>query len=138
MRRGFRTGEAWFAALLADARCVQGHDEAEDAAAGAWTLAREVRFPYAEALARRVMGRVARRRGALDDAERFLGEAFGRFTEIEAEFEAARTRLDLAEVAGERGDTAGARAHLEAARAAFVRLDIGYSVDRATQLAARL
>jgi tetratricopeptide (TPR) repeat protein len=137
-RLGFRTGEAWFAALLADARCLQGHAEAADDAESAWNLAREVRFPYAEALARRAMGRVARSRGAGDDAERWLGEALARFSEIEAEFEAARTRLDLAAMAAGRADTAGARAHLEKARAAFERLDVGFYVNRAVELAARL
>jgi DNA-binding SARP family transcriptional activator len=137
-RLGFRRAEAWWTALLADARRLQNHDEAADLAARARELAREVGFPFAEGLARRAMGRAGWTRGALDDAERLLGEALEIFSEIEAELEAARTRLDLADIASDRGDIAGARAHLDAARAAFERLDIGFYLDRAVQLAGRL
>jgi DNA-binding SARP family transcriptional activator len=137
-RLGFRTGEAWFAALLADARCLQRHDDAADVATSAWELAREVGFPFAEALARRAMGRVAWTRGARDDAERLLGAALDAFLDIEAEFEAARTRLDLAGVGAERGDRAGARVHLDTARSAFAQLDVGFYRGRADELAQRL
>lgn len=137
-RFGGRGGEAWRTALLADARRLQGHDDAADLATRAWELAREVGFPFAEGLARRAMGRVAWNRGALDDAERLLGDALQIFSEIEAEFEAGRTRLDLAAIASDRGDVAEARAHLAGARAAFERLDIGFYLGRAVQLAERL
>ena len=137
-RLGFRTGEAWFTALLADALRLQGHDDATDLATRAGDLAREVGFPFAEALARRAMGRAAWTRGAGDDAERLLADALAIFSEIEAEFEASRTRLDLAAIASEGGDIAGARGHLDAARAAFEQLDNGFYLDRAVQLARRL
>jgi tetratricopeptide (TPR) repeat protein len=137
-RLGFRLAEAWWTALLADARRLQGHADAADIAARAWELAREVGFPFAEGLARRAMGRVAWTCAALDDAERLLGEAFETFSRIEAEFEAARTRLDLAAIASRRGDVDRARAHLDAARSAFERLDVGFYAARAAELARRL
>jgi tetratricopeptide (TPR) repeat protein len=137
-RFGFRPGEAEFTALLADARRLQGQDDAQDLAARAWQLAREAGFLFAEALARRAMGRIVWARGARDDAERLLGEALEIFSRMEAEFEAGRTRLDLAAIASARGNIAGARAHLDTARAAFERLDVGFYVARSAELARRL
>jgi DNA-binding SARP family transcriptional activator len=103
-RLRFRTAEAWWTALLADARCLQGQDDAGDVASRAAELARDSGFPFAEGLARRAMGRIARARGDLDVAERLLGEALDIFAKIEAELEAGRTRLDLGAVASERLD----------------------------------
>jgi hypothetical protein len=84
------------------------------------------------------MGRVAWARGASDDAERLLAEALEIFSGIEAEFEAGRTRLDLAAIAAHEKDVDRARAHLDAARATFERLEVGFYVARATELARRL
>jgi tetratricopeptide (TPR) repeat protein len=137
-RFGFRRGEAWWTALLADARRLQGHDDAWDLAARAWELAREIGVPFAAGFARRAMGRVAWARGARDDAERLLGEALEIFSGIEAEFEAGRTRLDLAAIASHEKDVDRARAHLDAARATFERLDVAFYVARATEMAQRL
>lgn len=124
-RLGFRTGEAWWTALLADARRLQGHDDAADLAIRAGELARESGFPFPAGLACRTMGRIAGARGAGDDAERLLDEALEIFSRIEADFEAARTRLDLAAIASRREDVDRARAHLDAARSTFERLDLG-------------
>jgi hypothetical protein len=137
-RFGYRPAEAQLTAMLADARRLQGHDDARDLAARAWELAREVGVPFPAGLARRAMGRIARARGALNDAERLLGEALEIFSEIEAEFEAGRTRLDLVAIASDLGDVAHARGHVGAARATFERLDIGFYLARAVQLAERL
>jgi hypothetical protein len=81
------------------------------------------------------MGRIAEARGAGDDAERLLEEALEIFSRIEADFEAARTRLDLAAIASRRGDADRARVHLAAAHATFERLDLGFYAALAVELA---
>jgi tetratricopeptide (TPR) repeat protein len=134
-RLGFRTGEAWWTALLADARRLQGHDDAADLAIRAGELARESGFPFPAGLACRTMGRIAEACGAGDDAERLLEEALEIFSRIEADFEAARTRLDLAAIASRRGDADRARVHLAAAHATFERLDLGFYAALAVELA---
>jgi DNA-binding SARP family transcriptional activator len=124
-RFGFRAFEAWFLALLAEARRRGGHlAAAVEAAHRGEALAREAGYPFAAACARRVLGRVAAAEGARDDATRWLHEALAGFRAVDAEFEAARTRLDLADLAWARPDAALARAHAGAARDAFRALDL--------------
>jgi hypothetical protein len=67
-----------------------------------------------------------------------LTEALEGFAAIDSRFEAARTRLDLAELEHARGDAAAATAQLAEARASFVALRVPHYVERAEALAARL
>ncbi len=129
-RLEFRPGQAWFGALLADAHRLEGRaDAAAERATRAHALAREVGFPLALALAQRTLGRLAGASGARDEAARMLGGALGTFREMEAEFEGARTLLDLAATARAQGDAVRARGHEESARALFTRLGLPTSLS---------
>jgi len=135
----FRPAEAWFGALLADARRLQGrHDEAAAVAMRAGAVARDLGFPFAGALAQRALGRALWARGAKDDADRMLAEAAQTFHAIEAELEAARTLLDHAAVAAAGGDVARAGALARSARSTFLQLDVPVHVARADETLARL
>jgi hypothetical protein len=90
----------------------------------ALAIAREVEHAYALGLAQRTLGRIAHSAGAPAETVRLLDEALETFTVSHARFEVARTRLDLARVAGVRGDRAAAAAHLAQARALFSELRV--------------
>jgi hypothetical protein len=81
---------------------------------------------------------VARAEAAPEAAEASLGDALATFTSVEARFEVARTRLDLADLAAAGGDPARAAAHLDAARALFTALGAPLYAERAEAAAARL
>lgn len=135
----FPAFEAWFVTFLAEAQRLDGQlvDAAELAARGQ-ALAGEVGFPLAIAWAQRVLGRVARARRAEAEAQKLLDNALEKFRAIEAEFETGRTLLDLTEILAAGGDVTGARAHLEAARATFARLDVPIYVTRVDELTGQL
>ncbi len=108
--------EGWIGAWLAEALPLEGDVGRARAQAGeALRAARAARFPFAIGLALAAQGRIARAGGDLDAAAGRLGESLEVLTSIAARYEAARTRLDLAEVVGARGDRDGARAHLREA-----------------------
>jgi tetratricopeptide (TPR) repeat protein len=111
---------AWFTVVLADAYLAAGEPErAHEAASRGWGLAQDAAFPYGAALGARTLARIARSRGQLDEAARFAAEALDTFRGIEARYENARTRLELAAIAAARDDPAAARAHLAEARRLF-------------------
>ena len=89
-----------FGGFLAGAYRSAGRiDEAREAAEGALSLSEELRYPWSIALARRELGRIDLAAGDLAGAERRLGEALEAFAGMDAAFEVAVTRLDLAELA---------------------------------------
>jgi tetratricopeptide (TPR) repeat protein len=131
-RLEFRPGQAWFGALLADAHRLEGRAAAAaDSAASAHALAREISFPLGLALAQRVLGRLAGAGGARDEATRLLKGALETFQAMEAEFEGARTLLDLAAITRAQGDAVQARGYEESARVLFTRLGLPASRARA-------
>ena len=71
-------------------------------------------------------------------AERHLRESLEVLAGLELAFEVAVTRLDLAEVAGCRGDLGAAAEHLECSRQSFAALGAPTYLDRAEHLARRL
>ena len=100
--------------------------------------ARELRYLWGMALARRALGRIAMTRGALSEAERHLGEALRPLEHMGARFDAACVRLSLAEVAARRGDGAPARSGLARCLADFAELRTPRWTNRALRIAGDL
>jgi tetratricopeptide (TPR) repeat protein len=100
--------------------------------------ATRVGYAYAMGFAHRIAGRIARDRGLVLEASSQLRQALEIFERASAVFEAARTRLDLAEVAAQRGDRTEARGELTAAARTFQSLGATAYGDRTTRLAASL
>jgi tetratricopeptide (TPR) repeat protein len=127
----------WFSAFLAEARLLADRsDEARELALDALALTEEVKFRYGSGMAQRALGHVARKSGDRIEAERWSREALESFLAIEAPFEVARTRLDLALLAG--AGSAEAAAQLGEARRIFAELGVPRYVDEAERLAGEL
>jgi hypothetical protein len=94
-------------------------------------LSCESRSPWALAWAERTRGRVARARGALEEARWLLEGALAAFTAMGARLEAARTRMDLAEVAQSLGDGPRAQLLLGGALHVFRDLDLSKHAEEA-------
>jgi DNA-binding SARP family transcriptional activator len=134
---GSRAGIGYVLAFLAEAWLDRGdRRRARALAEESLAVLRESRSDYWLQLTRRMLGRIARAEGALDEAESALAQALEGLAAIGSRFEAARTRLDLAELEHARGQTAAAAAHLAAARETFVALQVPRYVERADALAA--
>jgi len=100
--------------------------------------ATRAQYWYVVGIAHRVAGRIARDRGDADEARRALKLALDTFARIGAQFEAARTRLDLALEAGSVGNRRRAREEIAAAPAVFDALGVSAYRDRAVELAGRI
>ena len=127
----FRQPQAWFSAFLAEAHC-RAHrlETALDLASRGLELARATGSMLGIGWAERALGHIAQARGALGDAHDHLREALGAFEAVEAEFEIARTRLDLAVLAHARGDASATAAHLAEAARRFRALGVPRWVER--------
>jgi tetratricopeptide (TPR) repeat protein len=126
-------------AWLSDAFLGRGHAErALELAEEGRALSDELGFPFAGALARRALGRIARARGALGEAEGHLEGARQVFHSIGAAYEAARTLLDLAVTTSALGRLDVAAAHLTAAQQAFSDLRVPFYAAHAVKLANNL
>jgi hypothetical protein len=90
------------------------------------------------ALARRALGRIARDRGALVEAEGHLWGAYQVFESIGAAYEGARTSLDLAALADTSGRLDTSATHLAAARKTFSDLRIAFYATRPVMRTASL
>ena len=135
-RFGIPYWHGWAHAMIAEAYRLTGHfDRAADQARLGLEIAARVQYRYAMGLAHRALGRVAAGERRLAEAQSSLLEALTIFTAIGAQFESARTRLDLAALARARHDAAGAVSHLMHARDAFVALGVTPYVGRADALA---
>jgi transcriptional regulator with AAA-type ATPase domain/tetratricopeptide (TPR) repeat protein len=111
---------AWFTTVLGDAYLAGGAPErAHQAATRGLGLARDAAFPYGVGLGARTLARIARSGGRLDEAARLAAEALGTFRTIEARYEEARTRVELATIAAAAGDPSAARTHLAEAQRLF-------------------
>ena len=89
----------------------------------------------ASAIAQRALERIRRARGDAAHAARYLAGALENFQGCEAAFEAARTRLDLAELDAARGARAVACEHVTASIAAFQAANAPKRVAQARELA---
>jgi transcriptional regulator with AAA-type ATPase domain/tetratricopeptide (TPR) repeat protein len=132
----FRSPQAWFSAFLAEAHC-RAHrlETALELASQGLEHARATGSTQGIGWAERTLGRIARARGALDDAHDHLHESLRAFESVEAGFEIARTHLDLVELARARVDTGAAATHLAEADSRFRMLGLSRWVERVEQVA---
>jgi class 3 adenylate cyclase/tetratricopeptide (TPR) repeat protein len=136
-RAGMQQLLGWFSAFLAEAYLRSGRpDEARDFAHEALAVTEGVRFRYGSGMAQRALGRIAQAEGNPEAASIWLREALESFLSIQAPFEAGRTRLDLARLAG--AGSAEAGAELGEARRIFTGLRLPAYVEKAERLAAEL
>jgi ATP/maltotriose-dependent transcriptional regulator MalT len=138
-RFGFPQWHGMFTASLAEAYRLSGDaSQAQSLAHRGLEISRGARYWFGVGYGQRVLARIARSADALDEAESELTEALETFQSIGAEFEVARVRLELADLAGHRGDRERARTRLEPARRTFERLRVPHYLDRADRLAREL
>jgi tetratricopeptide (TPR) repeat protein len=131
---GFRQAQPWFSAFLAEAhRRAHRLETALELASQAVELARTTGTQPGIGWAERTLGRIAQDRGALGDAEDHLQEALRAFEAVEAAFEVARTRFDLAALAHARGQPGVRAAHLAEAGRHFRTLGVPHWVERVEQ-----
>jgi class 3 adenylate cyclase/tetratricopeptide (TPR) repeat protein len=136
-RAGMQQLLGWFSAFLAEAYLRSGRpEEARDFALEALAVTEGVRFRYGSGIAQRALGRIAQVEGHAEAAAVWLQEALESFRAIQAPFEAGRTRLDLARLAG--AGSAAAAAELGEARRIFTELRLPGYVERSERLAAEL
>ena len=136
---GFPQWHAWAAVLTAETYRLDG---ALDVAAGfverGLEVATRAQYGYAVGFAQRVGARITRDRGDVAQGLCALQRAVDTFDRIGAGFEAARSRLDVAEAAAGAGDRKRAGREIEAARTAFESLGVDAYRDQAAALAQRL
>jgi DNA-binding NtrC family response regulator/tetratricopeptide (TPR) repeat protein len=129
---GFRQAQAWFSAFLADAhRRARKLETALELASQGLELARATGMPQGIGWAERALGHIAQARGALGDAHEHHLEALHAFESVEAAFEIARTRFDLAALAHARGQADARAVQLTEAHRQFRTLDLPRWVERA-------
>lgn len=125
-------------ALVEAAIAGQDLGTASAAVADLSAVAHDYGSPALEAMARSSAGVLHTARGEPEKAVEALREALRLWSELELPYEAARTRIALAELLGSGGDEDGRRLELESARAAFERLGARLDVARVTELLARV
>jgi len=136
---GFPQWHALAATLTAEAlRLDKRIDEAAGFAERGLQVATRAGYTYAMAFGQRIAGRLARDRGCAGEASSAYQHALETFEGSGAMFEAARTRLDFAEMAFEGGDTSRACRELTAAARVFEALGEKTYRDRTMMLATRL
>ncbi|MGH7357729.1 MAG: ATP-binding protein, partial [Candidatus Rokuibacteriota bacterium] len=128
----FRQAQSWFSVFLAEAYRRMGRLEtALELASQGLELARATGTLQGIGWAERTLGHIAEARGTLGDAEDHQAEALRAFEAVEAAFEIARTRFDLAALARARGRTDAGDAHLAEAHRHFRALNLPSWVARA-------
>jgi class 3 adenylate cyclase len=111
---------------------------AEAAAQELIAIAEDFRSPALHAAAHGARGAVLVAKGEAGEALRDLGRARTHWQEVEAPYEVARTRVDLAAAHRAIGDVENARRELTAARSAFERLGAVADAARCDRLLAEL
>jgi tetratricopeptide (TPR) repeat protein len=133
----YRQVDAFLMALKSDAYLMNGEiARAGDLAATALAVSTAGEWRVAVGYAQRALGRIARAAGKLDEAETAQRQSLETFAAVDARCQAARARLDLADVLAARGDREGAAAALRAAREVFGQMRAPQLVARADRLAA--
>lgn len=136
---GYSRLVGWFGAWLADAYLwARRPEDARRTAAESMEVSRAVAYPWAIAVGTRAVGRIAEAGGDLAAATDRIGDALRQFAGIDAGFDAAVTRLDLARLAARSDDPSGARAHAETALAAFGAMTAPTYAERTQALLAGL
>lgn len=135
---GMRQLLGWFSAFLAEAYLFSGRpiEEARKLAGEAFATTEGVNFRYGSGMAQRALGRIARVDGDRKGARTWFEEALESFRSIQAPFEVARTRLDLALLAGSGSEEAARQ--LGEARRIFAELKVSGYVEQTERLAAEL
>ncbi len=132
---GYMRLVGWFGTWLADAYLWSGQREAARACASeSLEVSRNVGYPWAVAVGTRAEGRIAEVDGRPDEAERLLRDALDQFGAIDASFDAATTRLDLARLKRARGDEDAAHAELGVALGTFEASAAPMYVQRANEM----
>ncbi len=122
----------WLAqACLDDGQIARAHE----LASRALEISVETLFPYNLGWAQRVLGRIARQRGHLEEADARLREALATFGGFDGRFEMGRTHLDLAALAHAQGDREATIGHLREARILFQALRVPMYVERSEAMA---
>jgi hypothetical protein len=138
-RFGFPQLIAWNLTRLSLAEKDAGHvPEAHALADEATRLARQVDFPFAEALAVRALGLVAQLRKDLDAATEYLAEACAIFDRLDARYHSAIVRLDLATSMATTGSRELAAINLVEAAHRFRELDTPVWLQRTAVAAIQL
>ena len=134
---GMRQLLGWFSAFLADAWLFSGRPaEARKLAGEALATTESVKFRYGSGMAQRALGRIVQADGDPERAKAWFEKALESFRSIQAPFEVARTRLDLALLAGSGSEEAARQ--LGEARRIFAELRVPHYAERAERLAAKL
>jgi tetratricopeptide (TPR) repeat protein len=116
---------AWFRSLLAEGNRRAGRiDDAQSMATEGRALASETHFRWGVALAAQVLGRTDLSIGRHAGARTLLEEALRGFTDIDAAWDIATVRAELALLARIEGHAADAEAGLAEAMARFRRLGV--------------
>jgi class 3 adenylate cyclase/tetratricopeptide (TPR) repeat protein len=127
----------WFSAFLAEAFLLSDRPaEARKLADEALATTEGVKFRYGSGMAQRALGRISRAAGDTETARKWFEEALESFRSIQAPFEIARTRLDLALLAGAGSEQAAWQ--LGEARRLFAELRLPSYVEKTERLAAEL
>ncbi len=138
-RFGYRPFQAWFSVFLAEAYRINGEvDRALELASKALDIAEQARVWVAVGWARHCLGKIARMRGELAEAEAHLEEAHRTFGSIQSRYEMGRTEMDLAAVAHAMGQPKPALKHLGEAHRIFKTLRVPRYVQRVESLAREL
>jgi class 3 adenylate cyclase/tetratricopeptide (TPR) repeat protein len=120
-----RQNHGWFMTFLGEAYCLKGyHDKAQELVRRGLQLTRDARFLFGVGYGERALGRVATAQGAFVEAHEHLQAASRTFESIGGRFELARTRLDLAALAGRAGNPESLQDHVSAAAALFAELQL--------------
>jgi class 3 adenylate cyclase/tetratricopeptide (TPR) repeat protein len=133
-RFAFPQWHGLFTACLAEARRRGGlAEEAAAEAERALEITARAQYWFGMGYAERVHARIALTAGDVELARTRLARALATYARIGAECEVARTRVELASLAG--GDPEVARAHLLEARRVFRALDVPRYLTRIEELA---
>jgi hypothetical protein len=131
----FRVLEAWTLARLGEAERLRGNPgQAAELAGRALTLADQGPFPLQRALAERCLGRVALGTGKAEVAAARLAQVIETLDGMHARYDAAITRLDLADAWRGLGDQAAAATLAHRARRDFVAMNAPELARRAETL----
>jgi class 3 adenylate cyclase/transcriptional regulator with XRE-family HTH domain/tetratricopeptide (TPR) repeat protein len=115
----------WFEGWLAEAYLLAGEAvRAQDEGTKGLEVSLQTGFTWAVGLAQRALGRIALAGGDRRHAERWLGDALATFEGVRSSFDAARTRVALAQLAEAEHRHAHAGEQREAAHALLAELEL--------------
>jgi tetratricopeptide (TPR) repeat protein len=115
----------WFQGWLAEAYLLAGEAvRAQDEGTKGLEVSLQTGFTWAVGLAQRALGRIALAGGDRPQANRWLGDALATFERVRSSFDAARTRVALAQLAEAEHRHAQAGEQRKAAHALLAELEL--------------